>query len=202
MPKVKLTQAERRASTIGRLLDATNHCLSEFGYARTTTAAVCKQAGLSQGALFRHFPTRAKLIAGATAHVCARHLELIAPALAGLSLEHSDPARALVETIRMATRTADHAAWHEVMVAARTDVELRALVAPTLKSFEQSLLRAVGELDGSLEPSGRVGTIMLSLMHLFDSESVTVAVYGNETLEADRVVWLTELLRRELGPTR
>ena len=83
------------------------------------------------------------------------------------------------------------------MVAARTDAELHELVAPSLKAFEAALLKGLPAVDGL--PAQRLGTIMLSLMHLFDSESVTTAVYGNEELESDRIAWLTEMLRRELS---
>ena len=199
MTKVRRTQAERRESTVARLLGATLETLAENGYSKTTTIAVCRRAGLTQGALFRYFPSRVALIAAATDEVCRRHLALIAPALAELVASEADPIAALVITMREATRTPEHAAWHEVMVAARTDAELHALVAPTLKSFEQSLLEAIGDLGGAVASAERAGTIMLSLMHLFDSEAVTVAVYGNPPLEADRIVWLTEMLRRELA---
>ena len=47
------TQQQRRDGTIGALLDATVTCLAERGYAATSTAAVCAEAGVSQGALFR-----------------------------------------------------------------------------------------------------------------------------------------------------
>ena len=152
---------------------------------------------MSQGALFRHFPRRAELIAGAAEELSRRHLERMAVAFGRFRQPgEGDPIELLVRAMRAATRTAEHAAWHEVMVAARTDTELHALVAPSLKAFEGALLDG---LPGVGMPSSpRVGTIMLSLMHLFDSESVTIAVYGNEALEGDRIEWLTGLLRREL----
>ncbi len=153
---------------------------------------------MSQGALFRHFPTRHELIAAATDELCQRHLQRMAVAFASFSQPSTgDSVEALVREIRSATRTDDHAAWHEVMVAARTDRELHKRVAPTLQAFEAGLLDGVSATQAS--SSSRIGTIMISLMHLFDSESVTIAVYGNEALEGDRVEWLTGMLRRELA---
>jgi len=153
---------------------------------------------MSQGALFRHFPTRHELIAAATDELCKRHLERMAVAFASFSQPSTgDSVEALVREIRSATRTDDHAAWHEVMVAARTDRALHKRVAPTLQAFEAGLLDGVPNAQAS--SSSRIGTIMISLMHLFDSESVTIAVYGNEALEGDRVEWLTGMLRRELA---
>lgn len=158
---------------------------------------------MSQGALFRHFPTRHELIAAATDELCKRHLERMAVAFASFSQPSTgDSVEALVREIRSATRTGDHAAWHEVMVAARTDRALHKRVAPTLQAFEAGLLDGVPSAQASssqASSSSRIGTIMISLMHLFDSESVTIAVYGNAALEGDRVEWLTGMLRRELA---
>jgi AcrR family transcriptional regulator len=201
MPATKRrTQTERREATITSLLSATISMLAEEGYSRTTTAGVCRRAELSQGALFRHFASRSELIAAATEEICRRHISLVGASITAVARSSRDQAaRALVTAIREAARTPEHAAWHEVMVAARCDEELRNLVAPTLKNFEQSLLTGLGGLGDRRASKPRIGTIVLSLMHLFDSEAVTVAVYGNPPLEADRIEWLCELLERELA---
>ncbi len=200
----KRSQAERRAHSIARLVDATIDSLAADGYARTTTSAICRSAQLSQGALFRHFASRVELIALATEEVSRRHLALLSEKLLAVRETRSaDPIRALVLTMRSQARSPEHAAWHEVMVAARSDHELHALVAPTLQAFEQSLLQAVEEvLALPIQARGkertRVGTIMLSLMHLFDSEAMTSAIYRNPRLEDDRADWLCDVLRNEL----
>ena len=67
MPAVRRTQAERREATIGKLVEATIGCLAELGYSGTSTGAICKRAGVSQGGMFRHFGTRLELIAAAAA---------------------------------------------------------------------------------------------------------------------------------------
>jgi AcrR family transcriptional regulator len=193
------TQEERRSTTIARLLDATIAALANQGYARTTVAGVCKEAKLSQGALFRHFPSRAALIAAATEEICRRHIAIVGKSVVSArSAKGLAAAKALVTTIRDASRTPEHAAWHEVMVAARSDETLRALVSPTLQAFEADLLSALRKLGGATGQNPRFGTILLSLMHVFDSEAVTIAVYGNPPLEADRVEWLAGLLHQEL----
>jgi AcrR family transcriptional regulator len=47
-----------------RILDAALACFTEFGYEQTTIARICERSGVSNGALFHHFPTK-EAIAGA-----------------------------------------------------------------------------------------------------------------------------------------
>src|SRR3954471_14184773 len=75
------TQQERREETRRRLLDATITVLVEQGYARLTTVEVAKRAGVSQGAIFTHFDTKADLLCASVEIVFPR---LIQDYLAGL----------------------------------------------------------------------------------------------------------------------
>jgi TetR/AcrR family transcriptional repressor of uid operon len=61
MPKLKPeTQQARRAS----LLDAAERCFARSGFHRTTMQDICKEAGMSPGALYVYFPSKEALIAG------------------------------------------------------------------------------------------------------------------------------------------
>ncbi len=62
MTAARRTQEERRETTIRKLLDAATEALIEDGYAAASVQNVCDRAGLSQGALFRHFATREELM--------------------------------------------------------------------------------------------------------------------------------------------
>jgi len=184
------TQAQRRADTQHRLLTATVGCLSELGYAKTSVKAVCTQAGVSQGALFNYFPTRLDLIVAATEHICEVQRMRFADGDLQLDLEM------LIHRIRALARSAEHAAWHEVMVAARSDHALRLRVRPSLSRFEAALLETAGHSFGLDVAKPDVAAMVLSVLHIFDSEAVTVAVLENPKIEAARVRWLTGLLGR------
>ena len=193
------TQAERREATIGRLIDATIALLAERGYSQMTVAAVCESAKLSQGALFRHFANRNELIAAATEEICRRHMMLVEAGFAHLKGRvNRDGLLEVARALQTGARSDEHAAWHEVMVAARTNDALHELVAPALQRFEQSVLAEIGRATKTT-PSARIGTVLLSLMHMFDSEAVTVAVYPNDRIEADRIEWVADVLTRELS---
>jgi len=95
-------------------------------------------AGVSQGALFKHFPTKAALMSGAAAHLFA---ELVADYRRRFArLPDGDPRFAaaidllwgLFETTRM------HAAF-ELYVAARTDPELTRSLRPVAADHQRNL---------------------------------------------------------------
>lgn len=190
------TQEERRTETIGKLLDATVHCLAELGYSATSTSAICKRAGVSQGALFNHFGKRVDVIVATTEAICARHLRRYDEAASSLGELDDGQIRGLVEFMRASTRLPDHRAWHEVMNAARTDTALASRVAPSLQRFETALLQSVASVFGREDLE--FGVLALSLMHMFDSEAVTTSVYPNPEIEEQRVRWAAELLRMYL----
>lgn len=195
--RTRRTQAARREATCGKLLAATIDCLAELGYAGTSVAAICERAGVSQGALFRHYTTRRDVIVAAAEAIGQRHLEAFADAAIDLA---RDGYRTFVQLIRGICRTPTHAAWREIMVAARTDAELRRAATAGLGRFEAAILemcaRSLGMSEAAAEPAA---VVLLSIMHMFDSEAVTVVVYGNETLEAQRIDWVTRMLERELA---
>lgn len=194
---VRRTQAERREATTAKLLDATIGCLADLGYARTSIAAICERAGLSQGALFRHFATRRDVIVAAADAIAERHIEQFSVAADDLQ---RDAFRHIVLLIRGICRTHSHAAWREIMVAARTDAELRQGARAGLQRFETALIATSARFLGiDQDASQGVVVVLLSVMHMFDSEAVTVMVYDNERLEAQRVEWATQMLARELA---
>jgi AcrR family transcriptional regulator len=119
------TQAERRAETQGRLLDAAIECLVERGYPGTSTAEVCRRAGASKGALVHHYPTKADLLAAAVERLFFRRLEEFRAGFAGV--DRGDPEQVFAAIWSIYTGPT-LPAYQELVVAARTDADLRAKV--------------------------------------------------------------------------
>lgn len=63
---MRKTQAERRHDTLQKLHDATVACIVSQGFSRLTTIEIARTAGVSQGALFRYYPTKTAAVVGAT----------------------------------------------------------------------------------------------------------------------------------------
>lgn len=139
---------DRSVETQRKLLAATTRCLVEHGYARLTTAAIARQAGTSEGALFRHYPTKADLIVAAIEQVFAE-LELHYRRL----IERAGKKKGVgvspaVEALWKVMTTPEYLMTNEVYLAARSDAALGAAIRPMALRHQANLLRRARELYG------------------------------------------------------
>lgn len=139
------TQASRRASTRARLLEATISCLGELGYARTSTPEIARRAGVSRGAQLHHFPTKASLVAAAVEHLFRRRVAEFRAAFAEAPAGSDRLAAAIDILWRLMSGRSFHA-WLELVVAARTDPELRALMGGVAARSIETVERTFREL--------------------------------------------------------
>lgn len=139
------TQAERRAHTHAALLDATAECLVERGYADTSTNDIVRRAGVSRGALLHHFSSKAELLGAAVEHVVNRCEMEFREAFAALPVEERTLERA-VDQLWEIFRGPSFDAALELLVAARTDAELRAVLQQVLARFERNVSADFGVL--------------------------------------------------------
>jgi AcrR family transcriptional regulator len=147
-PTTRRTQAERTAETTARLLEATAACLIERGYAGTSTVEVCRRAGVSRGALLHHFPTKDDLVAAAVDHVVDLRVEEFLVAMRTVPPETDVVTRleTAIDVLWGIFRGDTAAATIELIVAARTDPELRASVPGVLARLDERVLAAWAEL--------------------------------------------------------
>ena len=73
MSTFRLTSDLRRE----QILEAAKRCFALYGYAGTTTKGVAQAAGISEGLLFKHFPTKAVLYAEILTEACEADPELL-----------------------------------------------------------------------------------------------------------------------------
>jgi AcrR family transcriptional regulator len=139
------TQAERREGTREKLLEATVGCLVEVGYARTTTILVAQRAGTSQGALFKHFPSKAALLGAAVERLFPRLIAEYRTVLKRLPTE-GDRAQGAVELLWELYQRPELQAAVELFAAARTDAELADTLAQVNPPHRARLREAAREL--------------------------------------------------------
>lgn len=109
----------RRAARRRQIVEAAFGCFAEHGFAGTTTAAICRAAGVGSGTLFHHFPTKVSILVAVIEDGTAETRELFAT-LSG----EADPLAALL-------------AWLDVVAAQ--------LQEPRLGGFIRAASSVMGE---------------------------------------------------------
>ncbi len=141
------TQTERRAISREKILDAAVSCLAERGYAGTTFPEVLRRAALSNGALWRHFRSKADLLVAAVLHAEAT---LVPPDEDPPRPEQAAAAQldAAVEHLWSYARSPAFQALIELLRASRSDPELRATLiardSDAAELFFHACARALG----------------------------------------------------------
>jgi AcrR family transcriptional regulator len=146
-------QADRTAATRQALLDATIECVVRDGYARTTTGAVARQAGVSVGALQHHFASKAELMGAAIDHLLTLRRDEYAKAIAGLD-PGVDRLDAAIDVLWSMYAGPAFIAWVELWVAARTDPDLRASVLAMNRAFIASARSQFGQVVAGMPGAG------------------------------------------------
>lgn len=140
-PARRVPQA-RSIATRRRLLRAAIAALVSRGYAGTTTSSVARDAGVSQGALFKHFPSKLALYAAAAEDLfidlVAQYRRAFEDAAAAPERER-DPVGYGVTLLWRSFCAPELQAAFELYTAARTDPELREAVAPVLARHRDNL---------------------------------------------------------------
>jgi AcrR family transcriptional regulator len=84
--------------TRARLLAAAAELISEGGYGSASVAAIAERAGVSAGALYRHFPSKVDLVLELFRHVAERELEAMHEAGAGAGANYLERLDAVLGT--------------------------------------------------------------------------------------------------------
>jgi AcrR family transcriptional regulator len=144
------TQAERRAETRARLLDATIDCLISDGYAGTTIRHVTERAGVSQGAQSHHFPRRVDLVASAFERLADQRIDRYAGRVRTLSGDREVRLRALLDLLWEDFSSPLFTVAAKLWVAAADDPELRERLIPVEKNIYRSTAEIAREVAGEL----------------------------------------------------
>jgi AcrR family transcriptional regulator len=145
------TQEERSTATRHLILEATIDTLVELGYAATSTTAIAERAGVSRGAQLHHYPTKAELVAAAVEHLADRISRELGADVERRRSSGGDahPAMSSIDALWSRYSSPLFQAWVELWVAARTDEDLRAVLAPTEERFRNAMRSGLPDLFGS-----------------------------------------------------
>jgi AcrR family transcriptional regulator len=191
------TQQQRREETITRLLDASIATIIEVGYARASAALIAKRANVSDGALFRHFPTMGDLMAATAREVMRRQLDLFSKTVAELSSD-TPALEASLTVLRDITGNDTNTVMYELLIAARTDEKLRATLQDVLSEYATNIYDMARRVPGADQyPQDTFAALVATLTNTFDGAAIVRAVLPQPELETQRIQLLTSLLRRD-----
>jgi AcrR family transcriptional regulator len=193
------TQASRRAATRAKLLGAVIECLERLGYANTTTTEICKAAGVSQGALFKHFPNKTALLAAATEQLFADLVDDYRTEFAR-SANDARIGHAIELLWAVFERPRLHVAF-ELYVAARTDRELAASLEPVARAHRENLHALARDYFPEAVNDERFDTVVDFVIDGFQGAALGALATPRE--DRDRMIaFATELARVSLASVK
>jgi AcrR family transcriptional regulator len=135
-----------------RILSAAAQLFAEYGFASTSMPAIAERSGITAGAIYRHFASKAELLL----EVVKRALEALP-----LSFERSDGEESAAVLPEVAARFTDPTLTLlrqislEVHAAARRDPEVRAL----LSAYNETAMRRIRALVEAAPRAGLGGAV-------------------------------------------
>lgn len=190
------TQQQRREETVARLLDAAIDTIIEVGYAKASAAVIAKRAKVSDGALFRHFPTMSDFMAATAQEVARRQLEAGSKLVAEIPAEQP-PLPAVLTILRDIAGSDTNTVWHELMMAARTDEKLRGPLQTVLAEYIDDIYETAKSAPGADQIPEDVFAVLLTIViNTFDGAAMVRRVLPLPELEDARIAMLAEVLSR------
>jgi AcrR family transcriptional regulator len=152
---MRTVDPERHARRRAHILEAAAVLFAERGYDGTTTAAICKRAGIGSGTLFHYFPDKSSIFRDLFADDLAKTRAVVG------ELDDSEPLAALLALIEHRIADAGNPLVPGLLVAAiiraERDEQFASLVADDeafLRKTMTRLLRSAianGSVDASLD---------------------------------------------------
>ena len=188
------TQQQRREETVARLLEASIATIIEVGYARASAAVITKRAGVSVGALFRHFDNMGDFMAATAYEVLRRQLDSFTKQVTAIPSDR--PAlEAALTILRDITSSPTNAVLYELMIAARTDEKLNATLQNVLEQYGTKICDAARALPGAESfPQESFPVLVALLTNTFDGAALVGAVFPQPDIEERRIQLMLSLL--------
>ncbi|CDO87860.1 TetR family transcriptional regulator [Mycobacterium triplex] len=187
------TQQQRREETVGRLLEASIASIIEVGYARASAAVITKRAGVSVGALFRHFETMSDFMAATASEVLRRQVESFTKQVAQIPADRPVLEAALT-ILRDITGGPTNAVLYELMIAARTDDKLNAHLREVMAQYTAKILDAARALPGAEGIDSETFPALVALLtNVFDGAAIVRGIFPEPDIEEQRIALLSKM---------
>lgn len=152
----------RRLATRERIVRAATELVARGGYREAQVAAVARRAGVAIGTVYRHFSSKAELLAEVFRTAARREIEAVTAAAEA----HDDPAEALAAAVTTFARRAAagrRLAW--ALLAEPVDPLVEAERLAFRRAYAQVFARLIDpDHDPELTAAGLVGAIAEALV--------------------------------------
>jgi AcrR family transcriptional regulator len=198
-PKLtRRTQLERSTETRERLLNATVGALIELGYANLTTPDICKRAGISQGALFKHFPTKADLIAVAIEGLYQQILESYRQRI-DLLPDGEDRINNGLQALWQAYQDPKMIASLDLHTAARTDPQLQAVLQPLIAQHRENIMNLARELYPQFSSQNGFVLLVDMVVMVMMGFLVENLITGRSSIHEERMAFLKTMVMQYIS---
>jgi AcrR family transcriptional regulator len=163
-PRSRRTNAERSAETRGAIIEAAIELLFSKGHTATTTIAVAARAKVSRGAMLHHFPTRVEMLIAVAEYIVARQREQRREKFKdlGVGLQRYYAGADINWEVQKQPATI---ALLEIMMATRSDAQLRNGFAPFIKQMREMRGSAAVGVAGDLGVSDKSTVATMLYLH-------------------------------------
>jgi AcrR family transcriptional regulator len=194
----KTWQQTKSENTRAAILDAAIQCFYDLGYNNTTTEKVAAEAGVSRGAMLHHFPSRLELIKATVLHLNQKRLLLFEEQERKIQ---KDAEHSLIDEGIDAFWKQLHSplfvVFHELRTASRTDPELKKIMIPAIRKFEQSWQSITESVFPDFAVSEAFDTANLVTVFLLEGMAVNGVTRG--PVPKKLIPWLKSQLRSMLS---
>lgn len=143
-------QAEKSANTRRAIVEAAIECIIDYGFARTTTYLIAERANVSRGAMTHHFESRQAVLEATVKYLHKKQLAeyrklMEAVEIPSEGFNRGDIERLVAEAWKYVNLPSS-LAYQEILMASRTDQELKQVLEPLERDFETGFIDAVKRL--------------------------------------------------------
>ncbi len=143
-------QAVKSANTRRTILEAAIQCIIDYGYARTTTSLIAEYAKVSRGAMMHHFPSRQAVLKATIKYLHKKRLSEYGKMMEAIGIPLREMSREkIAQSVGEAwkyVKLPSSLAYQEILMASRTDQELRQVLEPLEQDFEKSFIERVKKM--------------------------------------------------------
>lgn len=162
---------------------------------------VARCAGVSQGALYKHFPSKSVLWAMSAAHLFTEMRESFLPQVMQRMMRgHTDPIEATLDVLWATFCDPRLHGVFELYLAARTDAEIAAMLTPVMAEHQAGIATIATRLfPDQVERRAEIEPLLWGLLNTLQGAALMRQVNPNAGDRPLEFEFIKQLVRQSLG---